>query len=782
MPYASVVLDIPTRALDGAFDYEIPPELAGDAAGVALPATSDPDPVAVGATVLVPLGNRQVVGYVMATSPDAPAGIDPKKIKPILQVLAAPAFDDAGAAVARWMAHEYACPLPDAVRPFLAPGQKVKVTRDALGEPWRLVTDSVGAVDERWAGLAPAAADFTPARNAARQRAVIEALAEGPQRVAELSATIPGAAAAVTALARRGVVLVERRRQVRGAADATSLSSAAAPRPAALTDGQRAALSAIDAARAAARGDVVLVDGVTGSGKTEVYLDAIERSLADGRGALVLVPEISLTAQTVGRFRSRFGDDVAVLHSRLSAGERFDQWDLVRRGEARVVVGARSALFAPLADPGLIIIDEEHEGSYKQDKSPRYHAREVAARMARERGCALVLGSATPSLESLGRCRAGSWGGVTWTRVSMPERPGGARLPEVRVVDMAEQFRGGGRSVFSAPLADALRGVAERGEKAVLLLNRRGFANFLMCRECGCVPECPHCSCALTYHERGHYLACHTCGRTWPVRAYPDPSTSCPNCGSRYLGAYGVGTQRVEDELRMMLPEGVEVIRMDADTTRAKGAHQRLLEQFDAARSAVLVGTQMIAKGLDFPEVTLVGVINADTMLKLPDFRAAERTYDLLEQVAGRAGRGETPGQVIVQTYWASHPAMRAVEGHDRALFLEAELAERREAGYPPFSRLGNVVLWGRSDAAVRMASKALADAVRGRVEGQPGWEVLGPTDCVKARAKDFFRRHVMVKSPVDADLGGVLGAAAASLGPLKGINMSVDIDAYDMM
>ena len=788
MPYASVVLDIPTRALDGAFDYEIPPELAGDAAGVALPATSDPDPepdlgpVAVGATVLVPLGNRQVVGYVMATSPDAPAGIDPKKIKPILQVLAVPAFDDAGAAVARWMAHEYACPLPDAVRPFLAPGQKVKVTRDALGEPWRLVTDSVGAVDERWAGLAPAAADFTPARNAARQRAVIEALAEGPQRVAELSATIPGAAAAVTALARRGVVLVERRRQVRGAADATSLSSAAAPRPAALTDGQRAALSAIDAARAAARGDVVLVDGVTGSGKTEVYLDAIERSLADGRGALVLVPEISLTAQTVGRFRSRFGDDVAVLHSRLSAGERFDQWDLVRRGEARVVVGARSALFAPLADPGLIIIDEEHEGSYKQDKSPRYHAREVAARMARERGCALVLGSATPSLESLGRCRAGSWGGVTWTRVSMPERPGGARLPEVRVVDMAEQFRGGGRSVFSAPLADALRGVAERGEKAVLLLNRRGFANFLMCRECGCVPECPHCSCALTYHERGHYLACHTCGRTWPVRAYPDPSTSCPNCGSRYLGAYGVGTQRVEDELRMMLPEGVEVIRMDADTTRAKGAHQRLLEQFDAARSAVLVGTQMIAKGLDFPEVTLVGVINADTMLKLPDFRAAERTYDLLEQVAGRAGRGETPGQVIVQTYWASHPAMRAVEGHDRALFLEAELAERREAGYPPFSRLGNVVLWGRSDAAVRMASKALADAVRGRVEGQPGWEVLGPTDCVKARAKDFFRRHVMVKSPVDADLGGVLGAAAASLGPLKGINMSVDIDAYDMM
>ena len=294
----------------------------------------------------------------------------------------------------------------------------------------------------------------------------------------------------------------------------------------------------------------------------------------------------------------------------------------MRQGAVHVVVGARSALFAPLANVGLIIIDEEHESSYKQDSSPRYHAREVAARMAQEWGCALVLGSATPSLESLHRCEVGSWRGARWTRVEMPERPGGAVLPKVTIVDMASQFRGGSRSVFSEPLRRALEGVAERREKAVLLLNRRGFANFLMCRECGCVPECPHCSTALTYHERTHSLVCHTCGRSWPVRAYPDPSTRCPNCGSRYLGAYGVGTQRVEDELSMLLAEDVEVIRMDADTTRAKGAHQRLLEQFDAAECAVLVGTQMIAKGLDFPEVTLVGVINADTMLKLPDFRA----------------------------------------------------------------------------------------------------------------------------------------------------------------
>ena len=414
--------------------------------------------------------------------------------------------------------------------------------------------------------------------------------------------------------------------------------------------------------------------------------------------------------------------------------------------------------------------------------SPRYHARVVAAELARERGAALVLGSATPSLESLERCRVGGFRGARWTRVEMPERPGAAVLPRVTIVDMAEQFRGGGRSIFSAPLADALLDVARRREKAVLLLNRRGFANFLMCRECGCVPECPHCSTALTYHERGHLLACHTCGRTWPVRAFPDPSTSCPNCGSRYLAAFGVGTQRVEDELAMLLPQGVEVIRMDADTTRAKGAHQRLLERFDAAECAVLVGTQMIAKGLDFPEVTLVGVINADTMLKLPDFRAAERTYDLLEQVAGRAGRGSRPGEVIVQTYWATHPAMRAVASHDRAAFLDAERAERAEAHYPPFSRLANVVVWGRSEGDVRSVCDEMAAAVRERVRGAAGWEVLGPADCVKARVKDRFRRHLMVKAPSDADLGGLLGELAASIPRRAGSNMAVDIDAYDLM
>lgn len=765
--YASVALDIPTRAIDGCYSYVIPPELSTSCA--------------VGATVLVPFSHRDVVGYVMSVSDEPPAGVAAHKLLGVARVLADSAFDEVSARLAAWMAHEYGCTLCDAVRPFLAPGQTVRVRRRGSDDPWELVCEKSGPVDERWASLTPKAEGWRPRANASRQRQVMEALASGPLRLAELSATMPGSVAAAQALARHGVVQIEERRRVRGTTG-TTLSSAVARRPERLTQGQRDALAEIVRATEAGAGDVVLVDGVTGSGKTEVYLAAIERCVGQGRGAIVLVPEISLTAQTVGRFRSRFGDDVAILHSRLSAGERFDQWDLVRQGSVHVVVGARSALFAPVSDLGLVIIDEEHELSYKQESAPRYHAREVAARLARLRGCPLVLGSATPSLESLLRCRQGSHAGVSWTRVPMPERPGSAVLPRVRVVDMTQQFAGGNKSIFSAPLRDALEGVVQRGEKAVLLLNRRGFANFLMCRDCGCVPECPHCSTSLTYHERTHSLMCHSCGRSWPVVAWPNPATTCPNCGSRYLAAFGVGTQRVEDELSLLLGGRAQVIRMDADTTRGKGDHQRLLEEFDAAECAVLVGTQMIAKGLDFPEVTLVGVINADTTLKLPDFRAGERTYDLLEQVSGRAGRGEVPGEVIIQTYWASHPAIRAVADHDRSLFLEPELRDREEGNYPPYSRLANVVVWGRSAPAVTGAIASLAHAVRQRVEGRRGWEVLGPTDCLKARVKDRTRRHLLVKAPLGSEPGELLQSCVRGLDVPRGVSVAIDVDAYDLM
>ena len=521
----------------------------------------------------------------------------------------------------------------------------------------------------------------------------------------------------------------------------------------------------------------MLVDGVTGSGKTEVYLAAIERTLEEGRDACVLVPEISLTPQTVGRFRARFGDRVAVLHSRLGVGERFDQWDMVRSGEARVVVGARSALFAPLRNPGLYIIDEEHESSYKQSSAPRYHAREVAARMARECGAALVLGSATPSLEALGRCRAGSYAGASWTRVEMPERPGARPLPPVEVVDMAQEFATGWRSMFSRALTAGLNDVVERGEKAVLLLNQRGFAKFLLCRDCGYVPRCEQCSTSLTYHERGHKLVCHTCGREYPVPVL------CPSCGSRYFKQFGAGTQRVEDELRALLPPGFTVVRMDADTTRGKGGHERCLEEFDTAPSAVLLGTQMIAKGLDFPEVTLVGVINADTVLKVCDFRAAERTYALLEQVAGRAGRGERSGRVVIQTYQANHPAIVAAATHDRTPFVEHELPLRAEVGYPPYARLANVLVWGKDERAVCDAAVRATDAVEAALTAAGlGFEALGPVECVVSRVEGRFRHHTLVRALPEADLGGVLGPALATLQLPPGVSLAVDVDPYDLL
>ena len=755
-------------------------------------------------------GHRDVVGYVTQLSGELGEGVDPSCVNEVMRVLAAPAFDEVGARLATWMSREYAAPLPLCLRLMMPPGQTMRVRREDGGE-WQLVVERTNAVDDRWVSLTEAGRGFEPRATATRQRQVVEALREGQMRIAELSAMVGGAGAVVSALAKRGVVAVEHRRRVRGRGEATTLSSANAPRPERLTEGQQNALAAIGRAAEAGRGDVVVVDGVTGSGKTEVYLSAIERVREQGKGAIVLVPEISLTAQTVGRFRSRFGDDVAILHSRLSTGERFDQWDMVRTGAAHVVVGARSALFAPLANVGLVIVDEEHEGSYKQDQAPRYHAREAACELARLRGAAVVLGSATPSLESLERCRRGSWRGVSWTRAEMPERPGAAVLPSVRVVDMRQQFAAKNGSCFSSVLVEALMGVVRRREKAVLLLNRRGFASFLMCRECGCVPTCTHCSTALTYHERTHSLMCHSCGSSWPVRAYPDPSTKCPNCGSRYLAQYGLGTQRVEDELKMLLariqddvlagPEaagdgaegdqdaavsrvgGVDVIRMDADTTSGKGAHTRLLERFDASECAVLVGTQMIAKGLDFPEVTLVGVINADTTLKLPDFRAAERTYDLLEQVSGRAGRGGAAGEVIIQTYWATHPAIQAVAHHSRPKFEAYELEQREEAYYPPFSRVANVTLTGANEAYLREKSRELGHALRDAVDELEGdWEVLGPAECVRARVKGRYRRHLVVKAPPTAEMGPVIEAAAAKLGTLKGITLSIDVDAYDML
>ena len=780
MKLASVILDIPTQALDAPYTYAVPEE-AGD------------QPIEVGCAVLVPFGPRQAVGFIIGIEEraegDWPAGLDPAKLKGIVRAVSRPYFDEEGAACAQWLSERYIAPLSSCVRLFTPPGGVPRMVR-AQGGYWRLEEPTVGEVDDRWVVPGPALADFEPRKNAVKQASIAAALERGELRVAELTAEFGAVSSPLKALEKQGVVRIEHRRRMRGMAEgsagsAPSADSAAvpsftpSPKPP-LTRGQADALAAIDAARSRGEGEVVLVDGVTGSGKTEVYLQAIEETLAAGRTACVLVPEIPLTPQTVARFRGRFGDLVAVMHSRMSQGERYDQWDFIRSGAARVVVGARSALFTPLSNLGLIVIDEEHEGSYKQDSAPRYHARDVAVWMARRAGAAVVLGSATPSIEALHACAKNP----SWHQVSLPERANGKPLPEVQVVDMAKEFSGGSRSMFALPLARALEEELAAGRKAVLLLNQRGFAKFLLCRECGFVPECPSCSTSLTYHERGNFLICHHCGYRIPTPPV------CPECGSPYLKKFGAGTQRVEAELRVLLDEmpgvdpGVPIVRMDADTTSGKGAHQRLLEEFAAADAAVLLGTQMIAKGLDFEDVTLVGVINADTMLKLPDYRASERTFDLVEQVAGRAGRAELPGRVLVQTYEADAPAIRAAAAYDRALFLRDELPKRRLLGYPPYVRMANVLVWSKDEPAVRRVAAELQAALEEAVRdfGGDGWSVLPATPCVLAKLRGTYRWHIVVKCPADADLSDALLPLFRRRKPDRDANVAVDVDPDDLL
>lgn len=773
MKTAQVILDIPTRALEDAFSYEVPPELVSR--------------LEVGCCVRVDFNHRPALGYVLSLQDGCPEGVNPARLKSVVEVLSEPFLTPEAACLARWIAHEYVAPLSEAVHLFTPPGASPRLVRDEEGV-YRLKMPQVKAVDDRWASLTEMGRSFVPKRPAVKQRAIIDALANGEMRVAELSLSLTHISATLKALEKQGVIRITKRRRIRGSVSSLPTEADSVE----LTAGQAHALDVVDAAVTRSDGEVVLIDGVTGSGKTEVYLRAIRHVLEAGRTACVLVPEISLTPQTVGRFRARFGDQVAVLHSRLSAGERFDQWDLIRSGTARVAVGARSALFAPFHDLGLIVIDEEHEGSYKQGSSPRYLTRDVAAEMARISASTLVLGSASPAIETLQRCQEGEW-----CRVELPERACGKPLPPVQVVDLARELHAGNRTMFSRALREALDQTIERGEKAVLLLNQRGFASFLLCRDCGFVPECAQCSVSLTYHagrpprmsDEGDgisydpsadfsdgYLMCHHCGHVEPMPRV------CPSCGSRYLKQLKPGTEHAAEQLRAILPEGTPIVRMDADTTRGKDAHEKLLEEFMAADAGVLLGTQMIAKGLDFPDVTLVGVLIADITLKLPDFRAPERTFQLLEQVSGRAGRAEKDGRVIIQTYWPTHYAIRAAAAHDREAFLSEELPIRRELAYPPYRRLGNIVLWGKDEVRVKEAALERGRALRAAVvEMGEGWQVLGPAPCLFARLRGEYRWHVLVKSPVHADLPGAIEEVLRSMRSREGVSVSVDIDPVDL-
>jgi primosomal protein N' (replication factor Y) len=792
------------------FSYHIPPRLDGQ--------------LQPGHLVRVSFGKRWVQAVVLSLRDYSPV----QKTKPIDAILdPEPVLSPAQIALARWMSVYYVAPLIDCVQPMLPPGisrlsvllielgpdhaptghltseeravvERVRrdqpipldqLTRDGgkkaverlldrgvLIQRYGLKPARIGPKTQRVARLAvePDAAVFEELSRAPTQSAIVELLAEeGPLPASEIFETAGGSSTTLQALENKGIIVLEDQEVWR---DPLAGKTFTPDEPPILTPDQQAAWDIIRSAIVNCQLSIVncqsptfLLHGVTGSGKTEIYLRAIAEILNQGRQAIVLVPEISLTPQTVQRFAARFPGRVTVAHSALALGERYDGWRRTRAGDVDIVIGSRSAVFAPLRWLGLIVIDEEHEWSYKQDRIPRYHARDVALRRAELEGAAVILGSATPSVESYFRAQQGRY-----TLVEMPQRVMAHRkqieaqkasyhisdertalragetdaalyadLPPVSIVDLRQELRAGNRGIFSRALQQALTRVLEAGEQAILFLNRRGAATFVMCRDCGHVLRCRRCEASLTYHTSEAGLICHHCNQ------HEMQPQLCPICASPRIKHFGIGTQRVEATVRQLFP-GARVVRWDRDTTRSKGAHERILQRFVRGEADIMVGTQMVAKGLDLPLVTLVGVVTADTALHLPDFRAGERTFQLLTQVAGRAGRSILGGQVIIQTYDPNHYAIQAASRHNYADFYRYELAFRREHAYPPFRKLVRLVYADTNAAKAQAEAERLAGVLANKIArlGLPETTLIGPAPAFLQRLRGQTRWHILVRAP----------------------------------
>ncbi|MEJ9218772.1 primosomal protein N' [Paenibacillus glucanolyticus] len=844
MEMARVIVDVPSKDTDRPFDYLIPEDLRPW--------------IEVGSRVGVPFGHRTLQGFVVSLHPRPE--MDTAKMKPIQEVLdVMPPLSPELIEVGEWMKERYACRHISALQSMLPTalkgkaeryislahsdmdmdsteeadglfailpeseleqqiirfvGQKGEVSLQQLSRAFpdgaatikaligrgrlsefQQIKDKLQKKTMKAIELAVSSEEASTAlasfpAKAQRQKEVLQYILEMedflPISQKDLLQTLGVTAGTVKALADKGLITLEDVEVFRDPYRGRNFTPST---PLALTQEQQVVYRSIVNKLDEREHGVFLLHGVTGSGKTEIYLQTIQRCLEQERQAIVLVPEISLTPQMVERFKARFGDRVAVMHSRLSDGERYDEWRKIREGRASVVVGARSAVFAPFDRLGLIIMDEEHETSYKQEETPKYHARDVAIHRASLTGAAVILGSATPSLESYHAAKSQAQDHFAPQLLEMPSRALGNRLPEVQIVDMREELRDGNRSMFSRSLHAAITTRLERGEQTVLLLNRRGYSTFVMCRSCGYVAGCPECDISLTYHQKSNNLRCHYCGY-----AAQAPEV-CPDCGSEHIRYFGTGTQRVEEELAKLFP-GIRVIRMDVDTTTEKGSHEKLLKQFRDKKGDVLLGTQMVAKGLDFPDVTLVGVITADSALNLPDFRAAEKTFQLLTQVAGRAGRHQLPGEVVIQSYTPEHYSIIHASSHDYLSFVKDELKHRKALHYPPYCRLILVTLSHEQlPLLVRMAEN-FAAAIKSESDRR-GWfgsldrfdasalDILGPVASPIPRLKNRYRFQCMIKWRGTMDAVSLVRLVAEKLQDSardSKLQISIDVDPQMLM
>lgn len=803
--YAQVIVDVPAMQTNRPYTYELPQELQ--------------DQAQVGVRVIVPFGKgeRQIQGFIVGLADEYELAIAPKRVTSLMDL--APVLNNEALQLADWLAQKTfsfkirclqvmlpnvmrasyskslrllsAVELPQELNSLFAGGSEIEFDESKLSAQQlnklaqmrqaghlEVVYHVKDRAKAKLVGVVTSLVDeqnYTQfkakvRKNAHKQLELLEFLYQNPHQSflqTKLQADLQVSLNQLKKAAQQGWLKLAQQERYR---DPYGDKTLQVTTPKQLTPEQQRAVEQIDQAITAKNATTFLLEGVTGSGKTEVYLQAIAHALSQGRSALMLVPEISLTPQMVQRVKERFGKDVAMLHSALSDGERYDEWRRIERKEAKVVVGARSAIFAPLDDLGLIIIDEEHEASYKQEDMPRYQAWDVALWRGKYHNCPVVLGSATPDLATRARAQKG-----VYQQLNLTKRINGSSLPQVTLVDMREAVKTAPAPDFSQILLDQITERLARKEQVVLMLNRRGYSSFVLCRDCGFVLKCPNCDVSLTLHMDTHSMKCHYCGHE---EAIPN---RCPSCDSKKIRYYGTGTQKVQAELEKLLPEA-RILRMDVDTTRKKGAHERLLAKFGAHEADILLGTQMIAKGLDFPDVTLVGVLNADTSLSLPDYRSSERTFQLLTQVSGRAGRADKTGQVVIQTYNPEHYAIQLACRQDYEQFFFYEMNLRHLNNYPPYYYTIKITVSAKSEAEAAKESFAIKKGLDQCLSPQA--LVLGPTPSSILKIKNRFYYQLVIKYKQEPALEKYLQdlLLQSQSGEKKGIMVVIDREPVNFL